>query len=56
MLALNLKDMSNVFFFATLCTNLCLFPLRGVNPDLNEKFHYFPSFFESFPYAQAEMN
>ena len=25
MLALNLKDMSNIFFFATFCTNLYLF-------------------------------
>ena len=25
MLELNLKDMSNIFFFATFCTNLCLF-------------------------------
>ena len=27
MLELNLKDMSNIFFFATFCTNLCLFVL-----------------------------
>ena len=25
MLALNMKDMSNILLFATFCTNLCLF-------------------------------
>ena len=29
MLVLNLKDMSKIFFFATFCTNLCLFLREG---------------------------
>ena len=36
MFALDMKDMSNIIFFATFCTNLCLF--RCVSISINSKF------------------
>ena len=37
MLMLNLKEMSNIIFFATFCTNLCLFIYNGVRAILTTK-------------------